>query len=182
MRRLRFSAGAATVLLASSLLVGAAAAPAVASEGQSISSARQAVPAGFGTITQRKVVNKSKTTNYVDKSRQIARCTIATAGLSCSINRTASATRTVNVGLGMSRDAISAQLGFSSATSVSVGVTCSSGPMKKGQSLVAYSVGSRHKYKVNKIVARSGVVLSNETTGWLYAFNPYSAGISCQVV
>lgn len=181
MRRLRFSAGAATVLLASSLLVGAATAPAVASEGPSVSSVGQAVPA-FGTITQRKVVNNSKTTNYVDKSRQIARCTIATAGLSCSINRTAAATRTVNVGLGMSRDAISAQLGFSSAETVSVGVTCSSGAMKKGQSLVAYSVGSRHKYKVNKIVARSGVVLSNETSGWLYAFNPYTAGISCQVV
>lgn len=182
MRRLRLSAGAAVVLLASTLFVGAAGTSATASETPVASSNGQVVPAGFGTITQRKVVNSSKTTNYVDKSRQIARCTVATAGLSCSINRTASATRTVNVALGMSRADISAQLGFSSADTVSVGVTCSSGALKAGQSLVAYSVGSRHQYKVNKVVARNGVFLSNETSGWLYAFNPYSAGISCQVV
>lgn len=154
------------MLLTCSLLVGGGSGPAIAAGGPVISPEVQAVTA-LGTVTQRKVVSSSKTSNYVDTSRQIARCTIATAGLSCSINRTASATRTVEVGLGMSRAAVASQLGFSSATSVSVGVTCSSGPMKKGQSLVAYSVGSGHKYRINKMVARSGVVLSNETTGWL---------------
>lgn len=139
------------------------------------------VPA-FGTITQLKVVNKSSYGGYVDKTRRIAHCNVQTNGLGCSINRTASATRTVQLSLGISRGAVASQLGFSSATSVSVAVTCSAASLKKGQTLVAYSVGSRHKYKVNKKVARSGVVLSNQTSNWLYAFNPHPAGISCRVV
>lgn len=183
----RSSVRAAIALVGASLLVGGFAVPASATEAPVTSRAAlvapgNQVPTGLGVITQRKVVSHSKTTNYVDKSRKIAYCNVATTGLSCSINRTASATRTIQVSLGASKDFIASSLGFSSASSVSVGVTCSSGKLKKGQSLVAYSVGSRHKYKVNKIDARSGIILSNQTSGWLYAFNPYKAGISCQVV
>lgn len=135
----------------------------------------------FGTITQRKVVNQTSTSNYVDRSREIARCSVATAGLSCSINKTSSATRTIDVALGISRGSVASSLGISDSTTVAVSVTCSSGALKKGQSLVAHSMGTRYTYKINKTVARSGVVLSSETSGWLYAFNPSSSGISCRV-
>lgn len=143
--------------------------------------AAAAVPA-FGSVTQLKVVNKSATKNYIDRSRRIAHCNVQSNGLGCSINRTSSATRTIQLSLGISRGAVASQLGISSANSVSVAVTCTAQTMKKGQTLVAYSVGTRHKYQVNKKTARSGFVLSNSTSGWLYAFNPYSAGISCRVV
>lgn len=136
----------------------------------------------FGTVTQRKVVDQTSTSKYVDRSREIARCSVATAGLSCSINKTSSATRTIDLALGISRASVASTLGISESNTVSVSVTCSSGALKKGQSLVANSMGTRYKYKVSKMVARSGVILSSETSGWLYAFNPSSSGISCRVV
>lgn len=73
-------------------------------------------PTPMSVITGYKLVSVSKAGNYVDRSREIARCNVATTGLSCSINKTSSATRTIDLALGMSRAGVAATWASATAT------------------------------------------------------------------
>jgi hypothetical protein len=126
-----------------------------------------------------KLINKSKQSNYTNQKDEIARCTAQTAGMTCMINKTASATRTIDAGFGLSRGAVAGSLNISQAKTQSVAVTCSS-PVKKGHSLVAYPIGTRYKYKIEKHIT-TPLDYKAGTSGWKRAFNPAPAKVSCKV-
>ncbi|MGW0737083.1 hypothetical protein [Streptomyces sp. NPDC002851] len=126
-----------------------------------------------------KVIKKTATKNYTNTKNEIARCTAQSAGMTCTINKTASATRTIDAGFGMSRGAVAGSLNISSAKTQSVSVTCSA-PVKKGKSLVAYPIGTRYKYKIEKHITTPLDYVAG-TSGWKYAFNPSAAKVSCKV-
>jgi hypothetical protein len=138
----------------------------------------QMIPPAY---TRTSVVNKSKSANYTDKSRQISRCTVQTNNSSCGISRGESATRTIGLALGASRSFVASQLSISSAASVSTTVTCMSPKMKKGQSWVAWGQGDRFTYKIKKETLVSGAVLGSTTSGTVSAFNPKASSITCGV-
>ncbi|MGW7077278.1 hypothetical protein [Streptomyces sp. NPDC054866] len=152
-----------------------------------------AAPAGAGASSNAKVdistraavgkysklINKSKQTNYTNQKDEIARCTAQTKGMTCMINKTASATRTIDAGFGLSRGAVAGSLNISQAKTQSVAVTCSS-PVKKGHSLVAYPIGTRYKYKIEKHIT-TPLDYKAGTSGWKRAFNPAPAKVSCKV-
>lgn len=121
-----------------------------------------------------KVVDKSKTSNYANRSQTLASCKALNTGVTCTIAKSASSTRTVQLGMTMKRQDITASLGFSSAATVGVTVSCTSPTMMSGQVFKAFPLGERHRYKVQR-----ESLLGVEKTGWLYAFNPYSNGFSC---
>lgn len=126
-----------------------------------------------------KLISKSKQTNYTNRKDEIARCTAQTKGMTCMINKTASATRTIDAGFGLSRGAVAGSLNISQAKTQSVAVTCSS-PVKKGHSLVAYPIGTRYKYKIEKHIT-TPLDYKAGTSGWKHAFNPAPAKVSCKV-
>ncbi|MEU4997838.1 hypothetical protein [Streptomyces sp. NPDC021622] len=126
-----------------------------------------------------KVIKKTATKNYTNTKNEIARCTAQSAGMTCTINKTASATRTIDAGFGMSRGAVAGSLNISSSKTQSVSVTCSA-PVKKGKSLVAYPIGTRYKYKIEKHITTPLDYVAG-TSGWKYAFNPSAAKVSCKV-
>ncbi|WP_143938863.1 hypothetical protein [Tessaracoccus rhinocerotis] len=121
-----------------------------------------------------KVVDKSKTLNYVNRGQVLASCKALNTGVTCSISKGASSTRTVQLGMTMKRAEITGSLGISSAATVSVNVTCTSPTMYSGQVFKAFPMGERHRYKVQR-----ESLLGIEKTGWLYAFNPTVNGFAC---
>ena len=150
---------------------------------QSASATTQTRVPVFGVVTQLKVVEKSRVSrNYINTRQEIGSCRALSAGVGCAINHTASATRSINLALGISRSVVAGSLGISASDTRSVGVTCNAPELKRSQRLVAYPAGDRYRYKVNKMTARSGVILSNTTSGWLYAFDPHPAGMACRIV
>ena len=86
-----------------------------------------------------------------------------------------SATRTVQLALGASRDNISAQLSLSSATTQSVTVGCTSPAMTAGTVWTAWPRGNLWQHRINKRVhekGSDGMDYGGETSGPLKAFDP----------
>ncbi|WP_196943025.1 hypothetical protein [Streptomyces sclerotialus] len=127
-----------------------------------------------------KVISKTSKKNYTNTKNEIARCTAQTKGMTCMINKTASATRTIDAGFGLSRDGVAASLNISKAKTQSVSVTCSA-KVSKGHSLVAYPIGTRYKYKIEKHIT-TPLDYKAGTSGWKYAFDPAPAKVSCKVI
>ena len=73
------------------------------------------------TVRDKKLANS----NYVNKGQRIGDCTIETKGGTCTISSGMSATSTVHLALGDSRDKINSQQSLSTATSqiLNVGIT-----------------------------------------------------------
>lgn len=134
-------------------------------------------------ITVRKVISKTTlSTKYTDKSRQVSRCTVLTAGATCSITQGKSASRTIQTALGASRAFVAADLSISVDNTVSLSAQCNSPALKAGQSWVAWAQGTRYQYKIQTTELVGGKPVpgsSPKTSGWLYAFNPNPAYISC---
>ncbi|MGW1793640.1 hypothetical protein ACWCO0_23125 [Streptomyces tubercidicus] len=126
-----------------------------------------------------KVIKKSHKGNYTNRKNEIARCTAQTKGMTCMINKTAAATRTIDAGFGLDRGGVAASLNISDAKTQSVSVICSS-PVKKGHSLVAYPIGTRYTYKIEKHIT-TPIDYKAGTSGWKHAFNPAPAKVSCKV-
>lgn len=144
------------------------------------------VPASAATNVQTWAINVAKSGNNVDYSRIVTSCQVGTAGATCSLTKGKQATRTVDLALGAARNIVSAQLGFSSATSVTISVTCTSPPMKPGQTWKGYAIGDRFTYRIHKrttVSSNQGAVIStkNEYSGYLSAFNPYATSIYCRL-
>ena len=158
---------AVTALVAASILGGGVAANA-------------APPAGY--IVQYSVINKSTlSTNYTNLSNELARCNAASAGITCSISKTTSASRSISLSLGITRAAVASGLGISADTSQSIGVSCTSPALQAGQSLRAYPVGTRYSYQVQKRTY-IGASVTVENSGTLYAFNPRANSFTCKIV
>lgn len=126
------------------------------------------------------VVNKSRVSTSYTSPTSFASCKIGTKGGTCNISSGKSATRTVDVSLGISRSGVTSSLGISDSQSVSIGVACSSPPLAAGATWRAYAVGNRYQYKVRKVTTIGFAIVSDVTSGWLYAFDPNPARIYCK--
>lgn len=140
-----------------------------------------AVPAQAAPIKHE--IQKISKASYVT-GEVFASCRITTTGGTCTIAKAESITRTVQLSLGVSREVVSASLGFSSAKSVSTTVSCSSPALKAGQVWKARALGSTYTYKVKKLQAykpRIGPLKwrTVDTSATLKAYNPYASDISC---
>jgi hypothetical protein len=167
MRKLLPVTAAATALIfACSGGVAAAAAPAE----------RSATVKTVSSVIEKTTVS----TRYIDRAASISSCSVGTAGARCTIAKGKSASRSIQLTLGLTRKIVSGALGFSADSSVTTTVSCSSPTMKVGQVWRAYAVGTRHKYKAKKVTMVGYLVASTETSGWLYAFNPQPADIHCE--
>lgn len=127
------------------------------------------------------VIEKSTVSNrYIDRSKSISSCSVGVAGAKCTIAQGKTASRSIQLSLGLTRRIVAGSLGFSADSSVTTTVSCSSPAMKVGQVWRAYAVGTRHKYKAKKVTMVGYLVAKTETSGWLYAFNPKPADIHCE--
>jgi hypothetical protein len=128
------------------------------------------------------VVNISRT-YHVRGSQEIGRCGTATNGMTCSITRTRSATRTIQSSFGLTRGTVAAGLSITAATSVQVSVSCSH-KINANQVLVGYPIGTKYRYRIQKHVRTfTGISTSihNSYSRYLTAFSPGSASIYCAV-
>jgi hypothetical protein len=127
-----------------------------------------------------KVISRSSTGSYVG-SQKLASCGSRTSAMSCSLNKGSSATRTIGLSFGATRSWAAGQLNISSASTQNVSVTCSKRNVPKGKQLVAFPVGVRYKYKIQRHMTGGGKDYVSGTSGWLYAFNPGPARVSCDI-
>ncbi|TCL79357.1 hypothetical protein EDF31_11544 [Curtobacterium sp. PhB142] len=127
-----------------------------------------------------KIISKTSTGSHVG-SQKLASCGSRTAAMDCSLTRGRTANRTIGLDLGASRGWAAGQLKISASTTQSVSVTCSKRKVPKGKQLVAYPVGVRYKYKIQKHITGAGKDYVSGTSKWLYAFNPGSARVSCDI-
>jgi hypothetical protein len=111
------------------------------------------------------VLSKNSNVNF---NQELGTCS-ATPGFTCTISRTASATRTVSLALGVSRSIVTAQLNISSATTRTVTVACTATMTATRSRLVAYPTGKQIFYKITS---------NGQTSGTLMAFDP-DGGIAC---
>jgi hypothetical protein len=127
-----------------------------------------------------KVISKTSTGSYVG-SQKLASCGSRTSAMSCSLNKGSSATRTIGLSFGATRSWAAGQLNISSASTQNVSVTCSKRSVPKGKQLVAFPVGVRYKYKIQRHMTGGGKDYVSGTSGWLYAINPGPARVSCDI-
>lgn len=127
-----------------------------------------------------KVVSKSVVnTSYTNKARVIGQCKISRANSTCTISSGSTTTGTVQAALGATPKGLSGQLGVSVSRAVTVGVSCTSPAMPANSTYRAWAVGTRYKYKVQKVRTVWGSSSVQATSGWLYAFKPSSSKIDC---
>jgi hypothetical protein len=131
-----------------------------------------------GTVTR--VENVRKYRKVVDYSQELARCHWRTKGGTCSISQTTSADTTVQVGGGLTVKMVSVQLGISSTKSVSISVQCDSPPLRRGQYLVAFPIGTRYVYSITKQDAM-GLFPKQTVKKNARAFRPDRNAFSCGV-
>lgn len=146
-----------------------------------VASPANAAPGGLPSTTT--VVNKVAHKNYINKSQVLGECRTVTAGQTCSFANATSSTRTVQVALGVSKGFVTGSLNISSATTVSVTVSCTSGVMKAGQRYRAWPIGTRYDYRIKR--AWNSVLFPNKPAEYskvLHAFNPGKNRYACGVV
>lgn len=107
--------------------------------------------------------------NATNFNQQLATCS-GPAGFTCTINQSVSATRSVDLALGVTRSFVTSQLKISNAASRSVSVSCSMTLPSNKRKLVAYPVGTQIFYTITK---------NGETSGTLMAFEPDGASQAC---
>lgn len=130
--------------------------------------------------TSYKVVSKSVvSSSYTNTSKVIGQCKIGRANSTCTISSGLSSTGSIQTSLGASAKGLSGQLGISVSRSVTVNVSCTSPAMAANSTYKAWAVGTRYKYKVQKVRTVWGSSSVVATSGWLYAFKPSSSKIHC---
>lgn len=141
-----------------------------------------AVPMADVYYTQYSVINKSTvSTNWTNRSQVIGSCKVSRSGTSCTISSGTTATVTVATSLGASKALVSGSLGLSAGKSITVNTSCTSPNLSAGETFRAAAVGTRYQYKVRKVTRMDGRVVTDQTSGWLYAFKPNSSRIHCGV-
>ncbi|HEX7716624.1 MAG TPA: hypothetical protein VF416_05000 [Marmoricola sp.] len=163
LRRIALLAG--TLLLSVVGLQGATGAPATA------------VPCGTGCYPgpQYKVIDvHTYNDDILYQLGSVASC--RNAGGTCTITRVESRTTTISTGLGLSKGAVAASIGFQVGYTSSTSVSCTSPKLKQGQVFRAYVVGTTKMYKIQRTYAGH-----TDTTGYLFARQPKKADIYCHV-
>lgn len=127
-----------------------------------------------------KIISKSSVGSHVG-TQKLASCGSRNTAMDCSLNQGSTATRSIGLGFGATRGWAAGQLNISSSSTQNVSVTCSKRKVPKGKQLVAYPVGVRYKYKIQKHMTGGGKDYVTGTTGWLYAFNPGNARVACDI-
>jgi hypothetical protein len=156
------------------VVIGLGAAPAYADNANSVQPAI-AIPVSH----KYSLVNHTIAKYWTRKAQLLGSCSAVNVGLTCTIARGKSASRTVQVDFSASRGAITAALGISSAYTVETTVSCSA-HINAGQRWGAWPVGSHHKYLVKDTATTSfGATTTNVGTTYKYTFNPYASSISC---
>lgn len=140
--------------------------------------------------TKYSMLNHTKVTDYVNTSQRLGSC--ENPGRTCTITVGRSSTRTFGLSLGVSKGFVAGSLNISTATTVSVSTSCSA-KTPKGYYLNAYPRGSRHQYKIKRVVTavyspyrasthRASTTAGTTVSGYLHTFNPYKNAISCRLV
>lgn len=129
------------------------------------------------------LVDHSKKTDQVNHSDKIGQAQAGSAGITVTITKTSAATRTIGYGFGVSKGFVAGELNISSSSSVGVNVGCSKTVGKKGRWLVAYSVGSIHRYRIRSVTKSMSPYPHQvvKYSDWMHTYNPYQSSISCRV-
>lgn len=171
-------------LLSALVLGGQAPATAVAApDGPATSSSTSSSTARGLQPYGRTLVNHTKKTDKVRYSDKIGQAQAGSAGINVQITKTSAATRSIGYGFGVSKAFVAGQLNISTSSSVGVNVGCSKTVAKKGRWLVAYSVGSIHRYRIKSVTKVMSPYPHQEVTysDWMRTYNPYQTAISCRV-
>lgn len=160
----RVSASAATLVVVALLLATTEPAMADASH-----------PNALVPVYTYSVVDRSSVGNHVG-TEIIGRC--QSYGATCTIASGTTATVSIALSLGATRDGVAAGLGITGSSSVTVTVSCTSPVLSAGQTWYARPMGTYYTYKVKKTTT-VGFSSSSQTSGWLNAFKPYASAISC---
>jgi hypothetical protein len=123
-----------------------------------------AQPASAATVVT--VLSRNSNVNF---NQTLATCS-APPGFTCTISRSASATREIGLALGVSRSVVSAGLNLSSATTRTVSVSCTATMTATRSRLVAYPAGTQIFYKITS---------NGQTSGTLMAFEPAGVSTAC---
>ncbi|MFI7641698.1 hypothetical protein [Nonomuraea sp. NPDC049400] len=111
-------------------------------------------------------------------NKQLASCSAGVGG-TCSISKSFSVQRTIQLSLGVTRGFVAGQIGFSKATTQTVTAQCNSKPFtKRGQVYRAYPQGIKKRYNIIRKTYVKGK-LTKTTTSAGVAFNPQ--GVSCSL-
>lgn len=102
--------------------------------------------------------------------------------MNCGLTKGSSATRSIGLEFGATRSWAAGKLNLGSSATQSVSVTCSKQNVPAGKMLVAYPVGTRYKYKIERHMTSGAYDYVTGTSGWLYAFDPGSARVTCDIV
>lgn len=131
-------------------------------------------------VTNIQVINRAlRSSDYIDRTQRLGDCSVGATGATCSVSVGTSATRTIQLSLGITRAAVASSLGISSSATESVSTTCTSPAMTAGQRWVAYPRGQYWSYQVWSQTTLNGQLVSSSTSGTLYAFNPTKNAVYC---
>jgi hypothetical protein len=133
-----------------------------------------------GNPTVYTMIDKVMTSDYIDTSKVLARCTAVSENIDCSISETVTTSVDVGLALGASREWATAEFRGTWGSSQAVAVTCGQRNVKKGQTLVAHPQGTRYTYRITSGDALG--VAERKTSESLTAFNPNPSSIACNVV
>jgi len=123
------------------------------------------------------IINVKKSTNQIG-SQVIGSCLIRSAGGTCTITSGKSASRDIQLSLGVTRGAVASGLSIGAGGLISTTVACSSPALPANTSWKARKMGTKYSYQVRKSESAHGVV-TTKTSGTLTAFNPYATRIAC---
>ncbi|MFD6179550.1 MULTISPECIES: hypothetical protein [unclassified Isoptericola] len=123
------------------------------------------------------VVNKSVTREVTSYGQVLATCGTPSRAVTCKINKTRSATRTIGVSSGVSTTFVAGKLGISSSKTVSIAISCSRKTTAKYPYLKAYVVNDVWSYTVRtKKYDAVGRLVKTENSKQR-AYNP--VGVHC---
>ncbi|GIJ52344.1 hypothetical protein Val02_92300 [Virgisporangium aliadipatigenens] len=126
------------------------------------------------------VLNKSFYSGVSNPGGAVASCFNPNA--TCTLTVTLSKSTTITTSFGYTGEGIASQLGFQFNRTVSAAAACTSPKLRSNQQYVAYRLGRQARYKIRRTTySRNRIVV--KTSGWLYAWEPYTgAQIRCYVV
>lgn len=135
-------------------------------------------PAVTATTYQYKYVSVVKTSNWVNKAKQIGVCQVikGAGGGTCSITNNYSVSTSIQTSFGLSNSTVAANIGISATKTVSSTINWTSPKAPVGSSYKAWATGTRVTYKIQKWkVSKAGGITARtliSTSGTLTSFSP----------
>ena len=128
--------------------------------------------------TEYKVTELLRSDNQINANEVLASCS-GGKGFECALTSTYSASRTVQVSLGIKASVVVADLSLGSSTVKAHSASCTWTLPTSSSRLIAYPMGQQVFYKVTKKTYSAGNLTSTTTSGTLMAFKPYSGSLFC---